>query len=118
MKDGGNQYAHSNGVPALREALSEKIHYLYNSQINPETEITITPGGTYALYTAFTTIIEPGDAVIPSVKILMNKQTLGFTYDIYNSNITQARLRQNTFELSFSTSIGNKRGGLLRTIYD
>jgi hypothetical protein len=59
-----------------------------------------------------------GDAVIPSVKILMNKQTLGFTYDIYNSSITQARLRQNTFELSFSTSIGNKRGGLLRTIYD
>ncbi len=64
MKDGGNQYAHSNGVPVLREALAEKIHYLYNSQINPETEITITPGGTYALYTAFTTIIQPGDEVI------------------------------------------------------
>ena len=29
MMEGGNQYAHSNGVPALRNALSEKIEYLY-----------------------------------------------------------------------------------------
>jgi methionine aminotransferase len=78
MKDGGNQYAHSNGVPALREALSEKIHYLYNAQINPETEITITPGGTYALYTAFTTIIQPGDEVI----------IFEPAYDSYIPNIT------------------------------
>ena len=78
MKDGGNQYAHSNGVPALREALSEKIHYLYNTQINPETEITITPGGTYALYTAFTTIIQPGDEVI----------IFEPAYDSYIPNIT------------------------------
>ena len=64
MKDGGNQYAHSYGVPALRTALAEKIQFLYGTSINPETDITITPGGTYALYTAFTTIIQPGDEVI------------------------------------------------------
>jgi methionine aminotransferase len=78
MKDGGNQYAHSNGVPALREALSEKIQYLYNAHINPETEITVTPGGTYALYTAFTTIIQPGDEVI----------IFEPAYDSYIPNIT------------------------------
>lgn len=64
MKEGGNQYAHSNGVPLLREALADKIQYLYKTNINSETEITITPGGTYALYSAFTTIIQPGDEVI------------------------------------------------------
>ncbi len=59
-----------------------------------------------------------GDAIIPSLRLLMNKNILGFSYDIYNTDITQARLRQNTFELSFSTSIGNRRNKLFRTIYD
>jgi methionine aminotransferase len=64
MKEGGNQYAHANGVPLLREALAEKIQYLYKAKIDADTDITITPGGTYGLYTAFTTIIQPGDEVI------------------------------------------------------
>lgn len=64
MKDGYNQYAHMNGLPLLRERLAEKIANLYNAQVHPETDITITPGGTYAIYTALTTILEPGDEVI------------------------------------------------------
>lgn len=64
MKDGHNQYVHANGLPALREVLSEKIEKLYGTNINATDEITITPGGTYALYTAFTTILQPGDEVI------------------------------------------------------
>ncbi len=64
MMDGHNQYAHMNGLPQLREALAEKVLHLYNATIHPETEITITPGGTYAIYTAFTTVLQPGDEVI------------------------------------------------------
>jgi methionine aminotransferase len=64
MINGGNQYAHTNGVPLLRERLSAKMQSLYQVSIHPDQEITITPGGTYGLYTAFTTIIEPGDEVI------------------------------------------------------
>jgi len=64
MKNGHNQYAHMNGLPLLRERIAEKIKYLYDSNINPETEITITPGGTYAIYTALTTLLQPGDEVI------------------------------------------------------
>jgi len=78
MKEGGNQYAHSYGVPALRTALAEKIQFLYDTSINPETDITITPGGTYALYTAFTTIIQTGDEVI----------IFEPAYDSYIPNIT------------------------------
>jgi methionine aminotransferase len=78
MKEGGNQYAHSYGVPALRTALAEKIQFLYGTSINPETDITITPGGTYALYTAFTTIIQTGDEVI----------IFEPAYDSYIPNIT------------------------------
>jgi methionine aminotransferase len=64
MKGGKNQYVHMNGLPLLRERLSEKAHALYSSTINPEEEITITPGGTYAIYTALTTILQPADEVI------------------------------------------------------
>jgi methionine transaminase len=64
MVDGFNQYAPMPGWMPLREAIAEKIDYLYNAKINPASEITITPGGTYAIYTAFTTILQPGDEVI------------------------------------------------------
>jgi len=64
MVDGFNQYAPMPGWMPLRESIAEKIDYLYNAKINPGSEITITPGGTYAIYTAFTTILQPGDEVI------------------------------------------------------
>lgn len=64
MKAGHNQYIHMNGYVPLREAIAEKAEYLYGATINPDTQITITPGGTYALYTALTTILQPGDEVI------------------------------------------------------
>ncbi len=64
MMDGNNQYVHMNGLPALREALAEKANSLYSSAIHPDENITVTPGGTYAIYTALTTILQPGDEVI------------------------------------------------------
>lgn len=64
MQDGHNQYVHMNGLPVLRERLAEKTASLYATTIDPESEITITPGGTYAIFTALTTLLQPGDEVI------------------------------------------------------
>ncbi len=64
MQQGHNQYVHMNGLPALREALAEKVFNLYGNAINAEEEITITPGGTYALFTALSCLLNPGDEVI------------------------------------------------------
>ncbi|HXB08724.1 MAG TPA: methionine aminotransferase [Puia sp.] len=64
MRDGFNQYAHMNGLASLREVLGAKIAGLYGTVVNPDTQITITPGGTYAIYTALTTVLQPGDEVI------------------------------------------------------
>lgn len=64
MQNGANQYAPMSGLPLLRERLAEKAASLYAASINPETDITITPGGTYAIYVALTTILQPGDEVI------------------------------------------------------
>jgi len=64
MKKGFNQYVHMNGYIPLREAIAEKIKFLYGTTVHPDNDITVTPGGTYALYTALTAILQPGDEVI------------------------------------------------------
>jgi methionine aminotransferase len=78
MQDGNNQYVHMNGLLSLREKLAEKMSDLYAASIHPDTEITITPGGTYAIYTALTTVLRPGDEVI----------VFEPAYDSYIPNIT------------------------------
>jgi methionine aminotransferase len=64
MQKGHNQYVHMNGLPLLRERLGEKVKKWYANEVNEHDEITITPGGTYAIYTALTTILEKADEVI------------------------------------------------------
>jgi methionine aminotransferase len=64
MHQGFNQYVSMLGYMPLRESIAEKVEVLYGSAIHPESEITITPGGTYAIYSALTTILQPGDEVI------------------------------------------------------
>lgn len=64
MKAGYNQYAPMPGVMKLREKIAEKTQALYSATYNPETEITVTPGGTHALYAAISAFIGEGDEVI------------------------------------------------------
>jgi methionine aminotransferase len=64
MKKGFNQYAPMQGVMGLREKIAIKTQELYSAVYNPETEITITPGGTHALYAAISAFISEGDEVV------------------------------------------------------
>jgi len=64
MKKGMNQYAPMQGYTPLLEVLAEKVESLYKTIIDPLKQITVTPGGTYAIYTALTTVLQPGDEVI------------------------------------------------------
>ncbi len=64
MKDGFNQYVHMAGYMPLREAIARKVKRLYGTDIDAEREVTITPGGTYAIYSSITAAIRPGDEVI------------------------------------------------------
>ncbi len=64
MQNNLNQYTHMNGLPLLRERLAAKVEKLYGTVVDPESQITVTPGGTYAIYTALTTVLQPGDEVI------------------------------------------------------
>lgn len=64
MKDGHNQYVHMAGYGPLREAIAAKVERLYGTKISAADEVTITPGGTYAIYSSITAVINPGDEVI------------------------------------------------------
>lgn len=64
MRDGWNQYAPMPGMKSLREKLSAKTETLYGRCYNPDTEITITPGGTAALFSAISAVVGAGDEVI------------------------------------------------------
>ncbi|HEV7390814.1 MAG TPA: aminotransferase class I/II-fold pyridoxal phosphate-dependent enzyme, partial [Burkholderiales bacterium] len=61
---GLNQYPPMAGVPVLREAIAEKVEALYGAPYDPEHEITVTPGATYAIFTAVAAMVRPGDEVI------------------------------------------------------
>jgi methionine transaminase len=61
VETGNNQYAPMAGVMKLREQIAKKIEKLYGTAYNPETEITVTPGGTMALYSAISAVVNDGD---------------------------------------------------------
>ncbi|HEX8545184.1 MAG TPA: pyridoxal phosphate-dependent aminotransferase [Pseudomonas sp.] len=64
VAEGHNQYAPMTGLPALRQQVAAKIARNYGRQADPETEITITPGATQAIFCAIQTVVQPGDEVI------------------------------------------------------
>ena len=63
-EQGFNQYAPMAGLLTLRQEIAGHIFASQNVQVNADTEITITPGATYAIYTAFAATLKPGDEVI------------------------------------------------------
>jgi len=64
MRGGRNQYAPMQGVPALREAIASKYQDFHGRRYDPETEVTVTSGGTEAIFDAVSAVIHPGDEAI------------------------------------------------------
>ena len=64
MLDGHNQYSPMEGLMILREQIAAKVEKLYGAKFNPETDITVTSGGTEALHSGISTLVQPGDEVI------------------------------------------------------
>ncbi|WP_423853605.1 methionine aminotransferase [Acinetobacter guillouiae] len=62
--DGFNQYAAGDGLLALREQLAQLFLKRDQLQLDPVTEITITPGATIGIFSAIQAIIHQGDEVI------------------------------------------------------
>jgi methionine aminotransferase len=63
-RNAGNQYAPMTGLPALREVIAGRLQQLYSRPADPETEITVTAGGTEALFCAIQALVRAGDEVL------------------------------------------------------
>ncbi|MCS6948730.1 MAG: methionine aminotransferase [Steroidobacteraceae bacterium] len=61
---GCNQYAPMEGVLELRAAVAAKLRQSQGIDVDPETEITITCGGTEGLFSATQALLGPGDNAI------------------------------------------------------
>jgi methionine aminotransferase len=75
-----NQYPPMAGVPALRQAVADKVQALYGKAYQADSEITITAGATQAIITIILAVVHPGDEVI----------VLEPCYDSYVPNIELA----------------------------
>lgn len=64
LNEGHNQYPAMAGVPALRQAISNKVKSLYGHYYDPATEITVTSGATEALMASITAFVRAGDEVL------------------------------------------------------
>ena len=64
IAEGRNQYAPMEGAIELREQIARKIHASYAIQVDPRAEITVTCGGTEALYDSIQAVIGRGDEAI------------------------------------------------------
>ena len=83
MQRGANQYAPMAGLPVLRERIAEKMALMYGVSVDPEHEITVTAGGTQAIFCVMGAFVRPGDEVIliepcydsyrPSVEVMGGK---------------------------------------------
>ena len=61
---GPHQYSVTFGAENFREALAKKAERTIKREINPDTEIVVTCGGTEAMMCAMMTICNPGDKVM------------------------------------------------------
>ncbi|WP_430413024.1 methionine aminotransferase [Kordia sp.] len=64
LSENYNQYAPMPGAIVLREAIAEKMEYLYQRNYNPDTEIVVTAGATQAIFTIVSAFVRPNDEVI------------------------------------------------------
>ncbi len=64
MTEGRNQYAPMEGVMELREQIAAKLALCYGVSVSPEAEVTVTVGGTEALYCAVQAMVSHGDEAI------------------------------------------------------
>ena len=64
MRAGRNQYAPMQGVPALRQAIAAKFETFHGRRYDPDTEVTVTSGGTEAIFDAVAAVVRAGDEAI------------------------------------------------------
>ncbi len=63
-ESGYNQYAPMPGLLELREQIAAKVNRLHGADYHPDHEVTVTAGGTQAIFTAISAFVQANDEVI------------------------------------------------------
>lgn len=97
-RKGMNHYSPYRGIRSLREAIAEKVREAHGVDVDPETEVLITPGSKHAIFSSIQATVDPGTRVLVgapvypmfrnvtcfcggSVVSLPLKEELGFRFD-------------------------------------
>ncbi len=64
MRAGHNQYAPAIGIAPLRQAIAAKVAECHGATVDPEREITVTSGGSEAIFDAILATVRPGEEVV------------------------------------------------------
>src|SRR5881394_1456954 len=64
LEAGFNQYAPMEGNSGLRATIAKGIRAAGGRAVDPETELTISCGGTESIYSAIQAVVGPGDEAI------------------------------------------------------
>ena len=93
MRDGKNQYAPMMGIQVLRDAIAHKTERCTGFKVCPDSEITVTSGGSEAIFDAVLAVVRLGDEVI----------VLDRTIDV---NITRLRKKIGPYGKNIVTRLG------------
>lgn len=97
-RKGMSHYSPYRGIIGLREAIAEKVREAHGVDVDPETEVLITPGSKHAIFSSIQATVDPGTRVLVgapvypmfrnvtcfcggSVVSLPLKEELGFRFD-------------------------------------
>ncbi|HEY1409567.1 MAG TPA: pyridoxal phosphate-dependent aminotransferase [Promineifilum sp.] len=65
IENGATHYpAPMKGITPLLEAIAQKLEVDNGIRVNPGSDITVTPGGKWALFLALSSVLNPGDEVL------------------------------------------------------
>jgi len=64
IREGKNQYSITWGLPALREAVAQKVSRFNGIRPDPESEVTITCGSSEAITASLLALVNPGERVV------------------------------------------------------
>ena len=64
LEAGDTHYPPSRGTVAMRKAVAAKLAREYGLEVDPATQVLVSPGAKFLLYAALSALVNPGDEVI------------------------------------------------------
>ncbi|MDM1295997.1 aminotransferase class I/II-fold pyridoxal phosphate-dependent enzyme [Sphingobacterium sp. N143] len=98
MEKGHNQYAPMIGAQLLRETIARQYKEIYAVEIDATEELTVTSGGTQAIFTAIATIVRPQDEVIIFEPAY---DCYGPTVELFGGKVVPVRLLAPDFQIDW-----------------